>query len=249
MSFNFCGIRLSIRLGDIGFLRVKGAVRVTVGDAVYKGIKQSFVRGINCPVKVPADDLDILVAEESVIISCCRRFVLSRWGNKFSVFHPGDRRDVKFHFLELLFCVFQFEPLQKLLGFFFIRHGAENITGRIPFDAEFKKMDEAGEKMLQQVTTGFPGFAPEDTLSEKYFENIFAEAIKVAEERNVALYCGEYGVIENVDPEDAVKWYKLINNVFVKYGIGRAAWSYREMNFGISDGRMDKVRDELIKYL
>lgn len=120
---------------------------------------------------------------------------------------------------------------------------------RIPFDAEFKKMDEAGEKMLQQVTTGFPGFAPEDTLTEKYFENIFAEAIKVAEERNVALYCGEYGVIENVDPEDAVKWYKLINDVFVKYGIGRAAWSYREMNFGISDDRMDKVRDELIKYL
>lgn len=33
-------------------------------------------------------------------------------------------------------------------------------------------------------------------LDSAYFEDLFADAIAVAKERNVALYCGEYGVIE-----------------------------------------------------
>lgn len=120
---------------------------------------------------------------------------------------------------------------------------------RISIDAPYKEMDEAGVKNLSQVTTGFASFSGEDTLSSAYFEKIFAEAISVAEERDVALYCGEYGVIDRVDPEDALKWYKLINKVFTEYGIGRSAWNYKVMDFGIADSRMDNVRDELLKYL
>ncbi len=110
-------------------------------------------------------------------------------------------------------------------------------------------MDEAGVKNLSQVTTGFAAFPQDDTLSSKYFEKIFAEAISVAEERDVALYCGEYGVIDRVDPKDAVKWFKMINEVFTRNGIGRSAWNYKVMDFGIADPRMDDVREELLKYL
>ncbi len=120
---------------------------------------------------------------------------------------------------------------------------------RIRIDAPYGEMEEAGVKNLQQVTTGFKGFAPEDTLSAEYFENIFAEAVSVAQERDVALYCGEYGVIDRVDPVDVVKWFSMINQVFRKYGIGRSAWNYKRMDFGISDVRMDAVREELIRYL
>jgi hypothetical protein len=41
----------------------------------------------------------------------------------------------------------------------------------------------------------------------------------------------------------------MIHTAFETYGIGRAAWSYREMDFGISDARMDAVREELLRYL
>ena len=63
------------------------------------------------------------------------------------------------------------------------------------------------------------------------------------------LYCGEYGVIDVVPAEDAVKWYRTINSVFEKYGIGRAAWSYKKMDFGLTDSRLDGVRDELLKLM
>ena len=112
-----------------------------------------------------------------------------------------------------------------------------------------KEMGDASAKLLSQVTTGFAGFSGDEKLSSKYFLKIFAEAIEVAKERDVALYCGEYGVIDRVAPEDAVKWYAMINEVFTKYGIGRSAWNYKVMDFGISDARMDQVREELLRYL
>ena len=86
-------------------------------------------------------------------------------------------------------------------------------------------------------------------LDLAYFENNFAQAIAVAEERGAYLYCGEYGVIENATVEDTVEWYRLISEVYNKHGVGRAAWSYKEMNFGLSDARLDSVRNELVKYL
>ena len=38
-------------------------------------------------------------------------------------------------------------------------------------------------------------------------------------------------------------------DLFEKYGIARSAWSYKEMDFGLSDERLDDVRSELLQYL
>ena len=86
-------------------------------------------------------------------------------------------------------------------------------------------------------------------ITPEYFEKLFLPALEKAKSYGISVYCGEYGVIDRVAPEDAVKWFKVINNVFEKYGIARAVWSYKEMDFGVSDSRMDGVRDELIGYL
>ena len=83
----------------------------------------------------------------------------------------------------------------------------------------------------------------------EYFEERFASAIRTAEERGTTLYCGEYGVIDKATPEDTVKWFRTINEVFEKHEIARAAWSYRQMDFGLSDDRLAGVREELIRYL
>ena len=73
--------------------------------------------------------------------------------------------------------------------------------------------------------------------------------LEPAKERNVPLYCGEYGVINLASPEDTLKWYRSIHAVFEKYGIGRAAWSYKEMDFGLIDEHMDPVREDVIREL
>lgn len=93
-----------------------------------------------------------------------------------------------------------------------------------------------------------PSFA-ESGITEELFEQKFAPAIAAAEERGTCLYCGEYGVIEHATPEDTVRWFRTIHAVFERHQIARSAWTYRQMNFGLSDPRLDAVRSELIPLL
>ena len=85
--------------------------------------------------------------------------------------------------------------------------------------------------------------------TQEYFEASFASAIEAAERNHTSLYCGEYGVIDIVPTADALEWFKVINAVFERHGIARCVWSYRQMDFGISDSRWDTVREELIQVL
>lgn len=89
----------------------------------------------------------------------------------------------------------------------------------------------------------------ESGATEAFFEKHFAPALEAAERNHTTLYCGEYGVIDQAAPEEAVKWLKAINAVFEKHDIPRAMWSYKQMDFGLSDARLDGVRDEMVKYL
>ena len=86
-------------------------------------------------------------------------------------------------------------------------------------------------------------------INADFFAARFADAVEAAEKRGAALYCGEYGVIDNALPEDRVRWFCEINKAFERLGISRAAWSYKNMDFGISDECMNEVLPQLINYL
>lgn len=86
-------------------------------------------------------------------------------------------------------------------------------------------------------------------VTAEFFMERFSRAAEAAEKNGTVLYCGEYGVIDNAEPEDVLKWFKAINAAFEKMNISRAAWSYKQMDFGLADSRMDGVRHELQKYL
>ena len=89
----------------------------------------------------------------------------------------------------------------------------------------------------------------EANIPAVYFEQQFKPAIETAKKYNAMLYCGEYGVIDLVQPGDALKWFRMIHDTFEKFGIARCAWSYKQMDFGLTDERLDQVRDELIQLL
>ncbi len=89
----------------------------------------------------------------------------------------------------------------------------------------------------------------ESLASDSYFEGAFEPALSTARFAGRALYCGEYGVIDRAAPEDLVKWYRAIHATFERHGIARCAWSYKAMDFGLGDPRLDGVREELIGLL
>lgn len=120
---------------------------------------------------------------------------------------------------------------------------------RMKFKTPFKEYKKLTPELCGQPGSNYDPFDPEATPDASYFESLFAEALEVAQKRDVLLYCGEYGVIDRASAQDTVEWYKAISAVYNKYGIGRAAWSYRQMDFGLSDTRLDAARQELLKYL
>lgn len=83
-------------------------------------------------------------------------------------------------------------------------------------------------------------------INENYFIEHFMSAYEAARQNGTVLYCGEYGVIDCAKPEDTVKWFQAIHAAFEKLGINRCAWSYKKMDFGLSDERLKDVIDELI---
>ena len=123
------------------------------------------------------------------------------------------------------------------------------VDFRFPLKSKFSDYIKMTEEKCGQTGTSFENLPSNATVDENYFETIFAEALKIAKDRGVLLYCGEYGVIDTADKNDTLEWYHLISSIFNKYGIGRAAWSFKQMNFGLSDSRLDDVRQQLNKYL
>ncbi len=86
-------------------------------------------------------------------------------------------------------------------------------------------------------------------LDITYLDALFSEAYELAKKRNVALYCGEYGVIDNAPLNSTVKWYHDMHVLFEKYGIGRSCWTYKQMDFGITSEHYQEALQSIIHYL
>ena len=147
--------------------------------------------------------------------------------------------------------VFNFHCYEPLI---FTHQGADWIKTmdpafRIPVTATFGEMAEADRKQGTLSCAGYEKYPAQTQLSEAYFADFMAEAVQTAAQKGVPLYCGEYGVIDRARPEDALAWFGMIHAAFERYGIGRAAWSFRQMDFGLCDARMDGVRDALLRVL
>ncbi|HEX2945193.1 MAG TPA: cellulase family glycosylhydrolase [Clostridia bacterium] len=88
-----------------------------------------------------------------------------------------------------------------------------------------------------------------DRADKSFIRAVFADALKAAEERNTAIYCGEYGVIDKAPLRSTLNWFSDINSVFEECGISRALWTYKGKDFGITDEHYSEILDELVKLL
>lgn len=75
--------------------------------------------------------------------------------------------------------------------------------------------------------------------------------LKVAEEfinsTGKELYCGEYGVISDAPLQSRINWHRDFVELTKKLNIGRACWSYKQMNFGLVDADGYVISDELVE--
>lgn len=98
---------------------------------------------------------------------------------------------------------------------------------------------------------GFQGevvrLAESKEMGVPFIAEMIREAIDAAANAGVSLYCGEFGVIDQAPVEDTLRWFSDVNTVFEKYQIGCAVWSYKEMDFGMTEEHYAPIRQELLK--
>lgn len=147
--------------------------------------------------------------------------------------------------------VYNFHFYEPLIFTHQSAYWVKNMTAdfRTTYPNEFAKFMSETEKFLPSEHGEILIKITQEKIDKNFFEAAFSEAIQVAKERDIALYCGEYGVIDKADLASTINWYLDINSTFAKYGIGRAAWTYKEKDFGIIDEHYAPIFDKLIKLL
>ncbi|MCQ2240320.1 glycoside hydrolase family 5 protein [Treponema sp.] len=88
-----------------------------------------------------------------------------------------------------------------------------------------------------------------DLLGPDYFKNLFQRAVNYVEKLNTIIYCVEYGAIDRADNASTLQWFKQIHEAFEFHGIGRALWTYKELDYGLKDQRFEGIREIILQYL
>lgn len=152
---------------------------------------------------------------------------------------PDAKTAYSFHFYEPMLITHQ--------GAYWSKGMPSDFRASFPRPA--KEYVAISEKQLNGKFGGFCKLAAPDAQNEDLFLPAFQAAAALAEERKVPLYCGEYGVINNAEVSTALAWHKALHNVFEQFHIGRAVWSYKEMDFGIIDPHYKEVLSQLLPLL
>lgn len=90
-------------------------------------------------------------------------------------------------------------------------------------------------------------YAKSATMGPEFMKELFEEAIAAAKEKDVPLYVGEFGVIDQAPLEDTVRWFRDVDDVFREYNIGCAIWTYKGMNFDLIGEHYAPILDELLE--
>ncbi len=164
----------------------------------------------------------------------------TRYNSVVSVPHLVNPKDDK-----VVYTFHCYEPLA------FTHQGAYWIDDmprdfRIEYPKSLGEYREISAKLPKTVAGAIMEYDTPDA-EESYFEAIFECAIKKAQEDDMPLYCGEYGVIDLADDESKMRWLITMKNVLDKYNIGRAYWNYKAKDFGIVDIEDEAVQRRLVE--
>ncbi len=72
-------------------------------------------------------------------------------------------------------------------------------------------------------------------------------ALDFAQATGETLYCGEFGVIDRAPRAASLNWHRDFVSLLREHQIGRACWSYKQMDFGLVDERSCVIDPELVK--
>ncbi|MDF2611931.1 MAG: hypothetical protein K0R92_3405 [Lachnospiraceae bacterium] len=119
----------------------------------------------------------------------------------------------------------------------------EELNFVVPYPFDRDSYEKYG-----MLSTGFrKQYYAAEKLDKAYLKQLITPALEFAKERNVSLYCGEYGVIDHAPMEGNLCWHKDLCELLIENKIGRAVWCYKLMDFPMVDQNSKVIEECLIK--
>lgn len=141
-----------------------------------------------------------------------------------------------FHFYDPLFFTHQHAPWVPLMMAY---NQTVEYPGECPGLAEFLVAH------ADDAHVGAFKFQPH--LNRQVLEEALQPAVEFMARTGKPLYCGEYGVIDRAPMESSLRWHRDFVALLREHGIGRAVWSYKQMDFGLVDAQSRVVNEELVR--
>jgi endoglucanase len=98
-------------------------------------------------------------------------------------------------------------------------NGEINYPGQIIDTAGYEGLSEPALKALRNYANGY--------FDKEKLKQVMMPAIKTAKEKNLQLYCGEFGVYPTIPDEIRYKWYKDVTEIFNENNIAYCHWGYK----------------------
>ncbi len=84
-------------------------------------------------------------------------------------------------------------------------------------------------------------------FDRRYLEGVLLPAIEFSRQSGRPVYCGEFGVYERAPLSTRLSWTSDVIDLFNRNGIGRALWTYKDLDFGLVDKDGAVVSPELVE--
>ncbi len=126
----------------------------------------------------------------------------------------------------------------------FTHQGAtwEKEMKELDFVVPYPSGEDIYQKYLQKSESFRMRYEYEKLMDIEYIRRRLKPALEFREQRKVTLYCGEYGVIDYAPMDSNLNWHRDLCELLMEYGIGRAVWTYKLMNFPMVN-EVSQVRD------
>ncbi len=122
----------------------------------------------------------------------------------------------------------------------FVKYGQE-----LAYPGEFTGLEAFLEQNMEyrKAFERYIGVRQDKALMARELEPVLA----FVEKTGRPVYCGEYGVIENAPMQSRINWHRDFIDLMKAYKIGRTVWTYKSMDFGLTDAAGNIINEELVK--
>ncbi|HEX9973813.1 MAG TPA: cellulase family glycosylhydrolase, partial [bacterium] len=97
--------------------------------------------------------------------------------------------------------------------------GPVNYPGQIVDTLNYQGLSEATVATMRSYANGY--------FTKEILAKIMSPAIKVAKEKKLPLYCGEFGVYPTIPEDVKLRWYQDVCDIFNSNNIAYCHWCYK----------------------